>query len=152
MLIPILILILSINTFISSYFDRCRKQALAFLSFLLDSSYTDISEDLDTPQMALGPVFDAVSDWILEPNKRHVEPAEVYSDRDNRKTGRQERDDRSGRNGREGGDSKEESRGLAGYLFGAVYNAGARLFTGDFAALSLGSDAEDEIQVLRLSK
>ena len=99
--------------------------------------------------MALGPVFDAVSDWILEPNKPHIEPAEVYTDRENRQAGR---DGREGRNVREAGNSKEETRGLAGYLFNAVYSAGASLFTGDFAALSLGSDAEDEIQVLKLSQ
>ena len=97
-------------------------------------------------------MFDAVSDWILEPNKRHVEPAEVYNDRENRQAGREARarEDRGGgggRNGRDGGDTKEETRGLAGYLFSTAYRAGASLFTGDFSALSLGSDAEDELKV-----
>lgn len=120
--------------------------------------------------MALGPVFDAVSDWILEPNRQHVEPEEVVSDRENSRDSRDrnnqqqsgsgvdrnDRKDMRGRNGREerreggggGGDiNKEETRGLAGYFFSALYNAGASLFTGDFAALSLGSDAEDDTQV-----
>ena len=118
--------------------------------------------------MALGPVFDAVSDWILEPNRQHVEPEEVVSDRENSKNrdrdrnnqqsgsgiNRNDREDMRGRNGREGGGGgggdnrhKEETRGLAGYFFNAIYNAGASLFTGDFAALSLGSDAEDDTQV-----
>ena len=121
--------------------------------------------------MALGPVFDAVSDWILESNKQHVEPEEAVSDRENRKNRDKDRnnqqqsgsviyrndgEDMRGRNGREvrgggggGGDNrnKEETRGLAGYFFSAIYNAGASLFTGDFAALSLGSDAEDDTQV-----
>jgi hypothetical protein len=98
-------------------------------------------------------VIDAVSDWILEPNKRHVEPAEVYNDRENRQAGREarEREDRGGggggRNGRDGGGNKEETRGLASYLFSTAYRAGASLFTGDFSALSLGSDAEDEMKV-----
>lgn len=100
-------------------------------------------------------MFDAVSDWILEPNKRHVEPAEVYNDRENRQAGREARaredrgggGGRNGRDGRDGGDTKEETRGLAGYLFSTAYRAGASLFTGDFSALSLGSDAEDEMKV-----
>ena len=146
------------------FFDNLfRNQALAFLSYLLDSSYTSALDDLDTPQLALGPVFDAVSDWILEPNKQHVEPEEVVTDRENSKNRdrdrnsqqqsgsgiyRNDREDMRGRNEREGGGgNKEETRGLAGYFFSAIYNAGASLFTGDFAALSLGLDAEDDTQV-----
>jgi hypothetical protein len=77
-----------------------------------------------------------------------VEPAEAINDRENRQAGREarEREDRGG-GGRDGGGSKEETRGLAGYLFSTAYRAGASFFTGDFSALSLGSDAEDEMKV-----
>jgi hypothetical protein len=37
--------------------------------------------------------------------------------------------------------------GLAGYLFGVAYNAGLNLLSGNFSALTIGSDADDATQV-----
>ena len=57
-----------------------RENALSALSSLLDSSYPNVrdGDDVDTPQMAVGPILEAISDWIIEPCVRVRQYSEKY--------------------------------------------------------------------------
>ena len=53
----------------ASPIGNCRRRTLNSLTSLLDSTSLD-RDDIDTPMNALGPIIDAVVDWIVEPSNR----------------------------------------------------------------------------------
>ena len=63
---------------------HCRKRTLNSLRNLLDSSYPDSNnvEDAETPQNALGPILEAVTEWITEPSMRHKNLSEKHNNYD----------------------------------------------------------------------
>lgn len=100
--------------------------------------------------MVLGPVIDAISDWILQPSRRSEDEEE---DESHQSSSENERD-RNGKSSRNNeGASKRSMRssddsqpkGLAGLLFGAIYSTGINLLSGNFSALGIGSDDDDEV-------
>ena len=121
-----------------------RSQVLEALSSLLDYSCTDTAGDPSDPQAALGPTLDAISEWILEPSRRFDDGCRAGSRR------QQEIDRRDIASADAMKGKEDRNIGLAGYLFGVAYNAGVNLLSGNFSALSVGSDAEDGTQVLLL--
>ena len=173
---------------IATPLGMCRKKILNSLRNLLDSSYPDNSnvEDIenDTPQNALGPIIEAVTDWITEPSVRHKNISEKHNSYDmNQRTKGPEKDQNQNNNNdrrkeieiqrlrkkeieREGQKEKdnvknnlknipernsrepgETSQGLIGVLFGAAYNAGINLLSGNFSALS-GEEVESFLFII----
>ena len=116
-----------------------RGQVLEALSSLLDNSCTDSAGDSSNPQAAFGPVLEAISEWILEPSRRIDDRCRASS----RRQQEIDRRDIASAEAKKG----DQNIGLAGYLFGVAYSAGVNLLSGNFSALALGSDAEDETQV-----
>lgn len=118
------------------------------LSSLLDNSCTDSAGDTSDPQSALGPTLEAISEWILEPSRqvddRCLEASRKQQERDRRDASGADAMKGNGKGKGEG----EQNIGLAGYLFGVAYNAGVNLLSGNFSALTLGTDAENGTQVL----
>jgi hypothetical protein len=113
----------------------CKEKALAALSSLLDSSYTDCIEALGitgSPQVMLGPVLEAVGDWILKPSDQGYDGNSYgcsSSAKDDRKNGISGQIDR-GVKGNTGTDKRvlsDRPQGLAGLVIGALINAGPYL-------------------------
>ena len=119
--------------------------------------------------MAFGPVVQALSEWILDPGSRQDrdrqgveedvgegESRNATTEMGARRDGDSREREVRGRVGRQRGQASNavsgssrtnaargnagEPRGLAGLLLGAAYSAGLSLLTGDFSALSAGSD------------
>ena len=99
--------------------------------------------------MVLGPVIDAISDWILLPSRRcsddNYDPTESESNRNRNGNGSRNNEVASKRNTRSSDDS--QPKGLAGLLFGALFSTGVNILSGNFSALGIGSDGDDEDEV-----